>query len=298
LLGASLAGVVMPPLVTALVDGIGWRAAYLVFAAITVVFLVPLVVFLFKDRPEEVGETRDGRRYVAKQGPPAPEAASEERLWHWTEMLKNKAFWSIALMFGAMGCVYSATMLHLFGHIKDIGLTSSDAAYVLSVTALFAALGKPIVGWMADAWGARVTIWMALACQGVALVIFAEAATFLVAALAGCVYGFGYSGMSPLRTFALSVTIGNRSFGSATGVIRIVELPLVISASPLAGFIYDQTGSYRIAFLILAGLMAVSCIGPLLIRAGGAVERRRQSNPSSPAPVMSTPARKEGRADS
>ena len=196
-----------------------------------------------------------------------------------------------------MSCVYSATMLHLFGHITDIGLTSADAAYVLSATALFAAAGKPVVGWMADAWGARVTIWLALVCQGVALVIFAEAATFIVAALAGCLYGFGYSGMSPLRTFALSVAIGNRSFGSATGVIRIVELPLVISASPLAGFIYDQTGSYRIAFMLLAGLMAVSCIGPLLIRAGGAVERRRQSNAGSGASVTSVSARSESGAD-
>jgi MFS family permease len=282
-LGASLAGVVMPPLVTYLVEDIGWRATFVLFACTTVLALVPLVIFLLKDRPEDIGEVRDGHHYVARQAAPVAVPESENRLWHWREMLRDKAFWSIAVMFGAMGCVYSATMLHLFGHITDIGLPASNAAAVLSVTALFAALGKPVVGWMADAWGARVTIWMALACQGMALVTFAEADTFAVSAAAGCLYGFGYSGMSPLRTFALSVAIGNRSFGNANGVLRIVELPLVISASPLAGFIYDSTGSYRLAFLILAGLMAISCIGPFFIKAGGARERRtteaKQSNP-------------------
>ncbi|MEE2782049.1 MAG: MFS transporter [Pseudomonadota bacterium] len=273
-LGASLAGVIMPPLVTALVETIGWRSAFVVFAATTVTVLVPLVIFLLKDRPEEIGEVRDGHRYVSTLSEPLFDDGAEDRLWHWTEMLKTRAFWSIALMFGSMGCVYSATMLHLFGHIKDIGLTASDAAYVLSITALFAALGKPVVGWMADAWGARVTIWMALVAQGLALLVFAYTQTIVVSLLAGSLYGFGYAGMSPLRTFALSVAIGNRSFGNANGVLRIVELPLVISASPLAGWVYDATGSYKIAFLILAGLMAVSCLGPFFIQAGGAKARR------------------------
>ena len=178
-------------------------------------------------------------------------------------------------MFGAMGCVYSAVMLHLFGHLKDIGISAGNAALVLSATALFAALGKPVVGWMSDVFGAKVTIWMALIAQCIALLMFATADELPLSILAGCAYGFGYAGMSPLRTFAISVAMGNSSFGTANGVLRLVELPLVISASPLAGYIYDSTGSYKIAFIILAVLMAIACIGPFFIQAGGARERQR-----------------------
>ena len=88
--------------------------------------------------------------------------------------------------------------------------------------------------------------------------------------------GFGLSGMSPLRTFAISVSMGSASFGAANGLLRLVELPLVLSASPLAGYIYDTTGSYSLAFFILAGLMSCACVGPLFIAVGGAVERRRR----------------------
>jgi MFS family permease len=116
---------------------------------------------------------------------------------------------------------------------------------------------------------------MALVVQCLALLLFASAVTYMPALLAACLYGFGYSGMSPLRTFAVSTALGSASFAAATGVLRIVELPLVISASPLAGLIYDSTGSYRIAFLVLAGLMVVACVGPFFIRAGGARERQR-----------------------
>ena len=275
-LGASLAGVVMPPLVTWLVDWIGWRLTFVAFAATTVVALVPLVLVFLKDRPEDIDEVRDGHVYANVHPANLSAQASEERLWVWQQLIREPAFWSIAIMFGSMGCVYSATMLHLYGHVEDIGLPGTDAAWVLSLTALFAALGKPIVGWMADAFGSRLTIWTALVSQGIALVVLAYADSFTMAAAGGCLYGFGYSGMSPLRTFALSVTVGNRSFANANGVLRIVELPLVLAASPLAGLIHDTTGSYQLAFLILAALMAFSCLGPFLIRAGGARERERE----------------------
>lgn len=276
-LGASLAGVVMPPLVTALVEALGWRGAFLVFAGLVAVVLTPLIWIFLKDRPEDIGEVRDGHRYHSRPDVVVIDDALESRSWTWQEMLRYPAFWSIGIMFGAMGCVYSAVMLHLFGHLTDIGLAAERAAIVLSITALFAALGKPVVGWMSDFFGARVTIWMALIVQGIALVMFATADDFVFSIIAGATYGFGYAGMSPLRTFALSVAIGNTSFGTANGVLRIVELPLVISASPLAGYIYDTTGSYQAAFLILAGLMAFACLGPFFIRAGGAISRRKQA---------------------
>ena len=67
-MGASLAGIMMPPLVTALVDEFGWRAGYYMFAASTAGTLLPLVYFLMRDRPEDMGEVRDGHAYVARHG--------------------------------------------------------------------------------------------------------------------------------------------------------------------------------------------------------------------------------------
>ncbi len=275
-MGASLAGVMMPPLVTALVEAVGWRGGFATFALITGITLLPLVYFLMKDRPEEIGEVRDGHRYAAAHAAELVEDPEDTRVWHWREMMRAPAFWAIALIFGSMACVYSAVMLHLFGHLLDIRVPASSAAFVLSATALFAALGKPVVGWMSDFLGARITIWVALATQALALFLFAGTDSLATAMVAACTYGFGYSGMSPLRTFAISTALGSASFGAANGVLRIVELPLVISASPLAGFIYDATGSYRVAFLILSGLLLVACAGPFFIRAGGARERRRR----------------------
>ncbi|MEM7079293.1 MAG: MFS transporter [Pseudomonadota bacterium] len=273
-MGASAAGMMMPPLVTSLVDSYGWRTGYNAFAISTFVSLFFVVYFLLKDRPEDVGEVRDGLRYVEHHEHEMVEVEQDNRTWVWQELLRSRAFWSIGLIFGSMVCVFGAVMLHLFGHLLDLGFSTTQAALILSITATFAWLGKPVVGMLSDYLGARISIWIALVSQGCALLLYTQADTFFLAACAASLYGFGYSGMSPLRTFAVSTSIGSASFAMATGVLRWVELPFVLAASPLAGLIYDYTGSYHYAFLILAGLMAVACIGPFFIRVGGRAERR------------------------
>jgi len=273
-MGASLSGIMMPPLVTWLVDSYGWRYGYNIFAITTAVTLFPVVFFFMKDRPEDIGEVRDGHKYHAKQTEPFVASANDLRQWTWQELLQTRAFWSIGLIFGSMTCVFAAVMLHLFGHMLDIGFSTDQAALVLSSAALMAAFGKPIVGWLSDFFGARVSIWIALVCQAAGLLAFTQADTYPIAILAAAIYGFGYAGMSPLRTFSISTSVGSASFALANGVLRWIELPFVLSASPLAGYIYDATGSYNSAFFILAGLLLFACVGPLFISVGGAVERK------------------------
>ena len=275
-MGASISGIVMPPLVNAMIDAIDWRNAYLVFGATTALALFPAVYLFMRDRPAEIGEVRDGQQYVDDHPEEMIDIAEDSVLWSTKQMLTHKGFWAISVIFGAMFCVFAAVMLHLFSHLQDIGLSGESAAMVLSVTALFAALGKPVVGWLSDFLGARVSIWLALICQGAALLLFGAANSTIAAVLAGCLYGFGYSGMSPLRTFAISSTLGSRSFGSAAGLLRFVEMPWALMASPIAGLIYDQTGSYQLAFQVLAGLMAICCLGPFFIAVGGRRERLRR----------------------
>lgn len=281
-MGASVAGIMMPPLVTLLVDSYGWRTAYYMFAVSTLVALLPLVYLLMKDRPEDIGEVRDGHKYAALHAIPETSslATSDARVWTTRELFVTPAFWSIGLIFGTMTCVFAAVMLHLYGHITDIGFSTIEASYVLSAAALLAALGKPVIGWLSDFWGARVSIWLSLACQGLALLSFTQADTLTIAILSAALYGFGYSGMSPLRTFAISTSISSASFGMANGVLRWIELPFILSASPLAGYIYDVTGSYNIAFLVLAGLITVAALGPFFIKVGGAKERQQTLTPA------------------
>ncbi len=275
IIGGSLAGVLLPPLTNTLVEETGWRDSYTFFGTLMAVTLLPIVWFFMRDRPEEIGEVRDGHAYVAKNQEEMVTIPQDDRFWTWQELLKTPAFWSIGCIFGVMGCVFSVVMLHLFAHLMDIGLASGQAALVLSTVALFATMSKPAMGWLADTFGSRVSISLSLTAQAVALFLFTRATTFEFALMAAALHGFGYSGLALLRTFAMSTSIGSRSLGLAYGVGKWIELPFVLSASPMAGLIYDMTGSYNIAFSTLAVLLVLGCTGTLLLRVGGAAERHR-----------------------
>ena len=80
-LGASLAGIAMPPVVNALIELYGWRNAYLVFGGTTLVMLFPMIYLFMKDRPEEVGEVRDGRAYVERHTNDVIEIEEDVRVW-------------------------------------------------------------------------------------------------------------------------------------------------------------------------------------------------------------------------
>ena len=268
-LGASLAGVALPVVLSDFVNDHGWRTSVLVCAASVACILIPTIVFTIKDQPSDVGEVRDGRKNAL---PPdalkASDRVDDQKSMTWKEMLQNKSFWAIGLIFGPMTCVYIAISIHLFGHATNSGLQSGQAALVLSAMALVSVMGKPFMGLVADHVGARITIWLSLLLQCAGLVCFTLSAELWQFVFAAGLHGLGYSAMSAMRAFALSISLGTKSLGSSMGLLKWIELPFAASASPIAGFVYDATGSYNFAFLSFAGLLILACLGPFFIRDG------------------------------
>ena len=273
--GASGAGILMPFFATWLNGALGWRGAMLIFGAMTALVLLPLVFFLMRDRPSDIGEVIDGQRSMAGLAPQADPLgeAHDARVWTFKEMLRRREFWAIALIFGVMQCIFSVVMLHLYKHALNVGLSGMQAAAVSAAVASMSLLGKPPIGWISDWLGGRVAMWIALALHVLGLTALAFANSFEMAILSAGLYGLGLAGMSPLRAFAIAASFGSRSFPQVNGYLRPIQLPFELTASPFAGFIYDTFGSYQKAFLLLAAVVLVSMIGPFFIRAGGAKER-------------------------
>jgi MFS family permease len=260
-MGASLAGIFMPPVANALIADRGWQGGFEAYAALVLFVLVPVTWLVMRDRPEQIGEVADGRRAVGglaggkEQSGPASTG----------ELLRSSVFWAITLVFAAMLCVLGVVLLHLYGHLLDMGLSEAQAAYAVSLMAIAAAAGKPAVGWVSDAIGVRATVWLSVFIQGLALVLLVGANDAPMAFTAAGIYGVGYSGVASLQSLAVSTAFGSASFGRARGLMAPFMLPATASASPLAGFIYDASGSYTMAFMILAGVLLVAAAGSFLL---------------------------------
>lgn len=267
-MGTSIAGISLPVLVSGMVSEYGWRITVCGFAVAVALILVPAVALLLRDKPEDMGLLPDGNRPAASDAT----ARDQERTigsdpaWTWSAMLRSKALWAIGLTFGPMVCVYIIVMVHLFGHTVESGLNNTQAAMILSAFAFATAISKPVIGLMADVMGARITLWSTLIAQAFALAAFTFADSVSTFMLAAMIHGFGFAALASMRPFALAKAFGVRSLGSALGLLSWIELPFTAIASPLAGFVFDVTGSYDSAFLVFAGFLLVGCIGPFLLR--------------------------------
>lgn len=262
-LGASLAGIVMPPVANALIAEAGWRGGFEAYAYLVFLILLPVTWLVVRDRPEDVGEVVDGHRAAAVHG--AAPASTVLPPPTNRETLRSPAFWAITVVFSAMLCVLGVVLLHLYGHLLDVGLTEVQAAQAVSAMAIAAAAGKPLVGWLSDRAGVRPTIWLSLAIQAISLVMLSCADGWLTAVTAAVIYGVGYSGVGSLQSLAVGTSFGSAGFGRVRGLMTPFMLPITASASPLAGFIHDVSGSYALAFLILSGLLLAAAVGPLFM---------------------------------
>jgi len=260
-MGASMAGAVAPPIATALIEAIGWRGTLFVFALVTLVVVLPIVAVWVRDAPEPPAHLRDddSRPRIAVTAP--PEAVAGQRRTYF----RTPAFWGIVLVFGLMGCNFSAISVHLFAHLTDIGIDPVRASLVLSVMAVLAALSKPAFGWLVDAADLRTAVGVALGAQivGLALILVVDDFWRLLAAVV--VFGFGYGGMVPLRNSATARSFGRSSFGEISGANRAAMAPFALIGMPLAGWIFDTYQSYEIAFEIFLGLYLVAALGVLLL---------------------------------
>lgn len=266
-MGASIAGVLLPLILSNLVTNLGWRTTVYGFAGGVALILIPLIWRVVKDKPAELGLIPDGAvaNTTEDEDQASVTADKDSDVWSWNELLRARPLWATGLTFGPMICVYLVIMVHLFGHAKESGLTDNEAALTLSVLAFASIFFKPVIGFMADAIGARITLWAALFAQATAMILFASADSMASFAITAVIFGFGYAALSSMRTFALAQAFGMKSLGSANGLLSWIELPFAALASPIAGFVFDATGSYDGAFFVFAGFLMLGCLGPLML---------------------------------
>jgi MFS family permease len=265
--GVSFSGLVMPVVATWLIATLGWRGGYQVYAALTVAIVVPLVATFVVDRPEDLRLRPDGG---APAPDPPPPSASRELHWRTVELLRNRNFWAIAVPFSLALSSLSAVLIHMVPYASDMGISAYRAALVPSVAAGAGVLGKIVFGRLMDHVEARRAIWASLGGQLLGLSLLLRRGGFESLLAAAVVFGFSMGGVVPLHSAVTARAFGRLSFGKALGLLRPVQIPIHMLGVPLAGWIFDTTGSYDVAFWIFGGFYAAAIVfvGALRLASG------------------------------
>lgn len=258
-MGISTAGVIMPPTTAWLMDWVGRRHTMLIYAGILLLLYLPLMRVALVGIPARLQQKPLGGDFTDKPEPIRMRSVAKD-------MMANRTFWLLAGSFGLMMSAMSAILVHMVPHVSDLGFAEEAAAVALSACALTSSFGKPVFGFLADKHGTTPAILASLTLQilGAAAIMLVTEYPMIIAA--SVLFGMGTGGVMPLQAAALSEHFGDLRFGAISGIIRPAMLPLGMLGTPLAGWIFDETGRYFWAFIILIILYSLSAL--LLLMAG------------------------------
>ncbi|GAB1261541.1 MFS transporter [Aurantivibrio plasticivorans] len=263
-MGVSLSGVVMPNVTTWLIDLFGWRGSLEIFSVATIVIVVPVVLLFVVGTPEEKDQEPDGRRRLKLDNITVPPKPAFDIKWQ--EIVKLRSFWAVTLTFGLTFCGMGATLTNMIPLAVDMGIEKHDAAQILAYGALAGVLGKVFFGVLSDKVSIGNAILWAIGTQWIGIAMMTEVEQAWTLSIASIIFGFGMGGVVPLHGSAVGELFGRKGFGKVMGLSRPLMLPLQVLGLPLAGWMYDNFGTYNPAFysflffLIVAAIITVTMI--------------------------------------
>lgn len=253
--GTSVGGFVFPPLVQWLIDSYEWRLALRYLGIGCLVVILPAILMVV-NRPGDRGLHPDGESVDPNAGTTAPPPLSSAAL------LRERNFWLVAIAMSLLFGVYTGLLSNLVPFALGVGVESERAAFLISVLALAGIVGKLSFGTIADRVDLRGGLAVAMLLVILGLVAYLLAESYTVLLLGSIALGLAAGGMLPVWGALLAVLFGATNYGRVMGMMNPVIMPLTLLGPPLAGMVFDATGSYRFAFVgfIVALLLGLSLL--------------------------------------
>lgn len=245
----SLMAMMLVPVLNLSILEHGWRTSYLLLGAL--VLVVSLVaVLLIPRRPEPVSvESR-----AAHETLPTGEAF---RL-----ILRSRVFWLI--MIGMLLCLIQtqlhATQMNLM--LIDNGLTTQQAAGMVSIYAASTIVGRILCGLALDRFSTRIVTFVSMVLPALGFFLLAtEVDTYPVIFVAMCLAGLSMGAESDLLGFLVARYFSIRIYATTLSLLFSVSFlssaigSLLISASlqqygTFAPFLYGIAGSILVGSLL------------------------------------------------
>ncbi len=258
-------GGLLIPVIVRLIDSFGWRSCLVILALVMLVLLLPLS-FFFRHKPEQYGYMPDNQAYKQREFDISLKtAASNAEKPGMKELLTNRAFWHLAIAFTAFHMSLVSVVAHIMPYLSSINMTRTNASIIATAMPLISIIGSFTFGRLGDRLERKKVAALTYAMSGIGLICLALASTISLWALAPFLlfYGIGYGGGNAMRPSLTSEVFGRESFGKVFGLMVGIN-SLISSVGPLlAGWTYDNLGSYQPIWFIYAGLAFIALISVL-----------------------------------
>jgi MFS family permease len=259
----NAAGWLMVPVLALLISTVGWRWAATLGALAILIVGVAAASFV-RNHPEEMGETTDGAH------PTHPETNTDAVTEGMgvSDALRTPALYLFAISSASAVAGLVVWTVFLIPHLQEVGFSLRAAAIITGGYGGFQLVLRFTGGWLGDLFGRRRVYIASFIAQGVGMLIFANLSPdrIWLVPFYYLLFGFGHATWIVLQMPLIADYYGTRRFATIRGLTSTLQMPANVLAPILAGWSFDQTGSYHTIFTIYAFIALSGAIWMLLIR--------------------------------
>ena len=276
----------------AIVDTWGWEAGWRVLGVIALLMVYPTALIM-RRQPEDHGLHPDGKSdEEMRTGRGAAAVADFANSFTRSEALRTSSFYMVVIAFGLSGAGLMTMLLQTIPFLTDLGYSRTTAVWVLSGSAIPAALSKPAWGLLAERYHPRrlSAISFLLLSGGVLMLLFGgHSGSTPPLVLSAVILGIGWGGIIPLSETVWASYFGRRYLGSVRSVAMPFSLLFSGGTPLLVSFYFDRVGNYDGALVAVAGTWALAA-GIILLSRNPTLPRRLYDGGSQPAAAPPPPA--------
>lgn len=230
--GSGVGSVVLAPLSQSLIAAYDWRVAVRIIAAGGFIILL-LAATVVKEKASR-GATGD-----------------------LSDIRRNRTFRILYVAAFVASYGYWVPFVHIVPYARDKGLSAASAAFLVSVMGVANIIGRVVLGTVADRFGRRRIIQLALAAMSVSILMWPLARSESTILWFAAAYGF-FAGTFISLLFAVTADyFGIHRLAGVTGMLNTAAAFGTLIGAPASGLIFDATGSYTLAILIAGTSMVI-----------------------------------------
>jgi MFS family permease len=253
--GNYLSGAVWPLVIGGFLAQNGWRETYQLVGVAGLVLVVPLALLLGRRLPEAARAVADARAQAN-----ASAVAFSPRTLQWL------------LALAGLACCTAMSMpqVHIVAYCADLGYGPAVGAEMLSLMLFGGVVSRLMSGFLADRFGGVRTVLVGSALQCLALFLYLPFDALVPLYVVSLIFGLSQGGIVPGYAVIVREFLPAREAGARVGMVLMATVLGMALGGWMSGWIYDLTGSYRMAFLngIAWNILNLAIAVLLLVRAG------------------------------
>jgi sugar phosphate permease len=276
---AATGQLIFLPLLANIVTHYGWRLSVVVACAGALAVL-PLLFFLMRDRPADVGLKPYGAPLDGRD-PPLPPRVNPFTASFATlgEAVGSRDFWLLSASFFVCGATtFGLVGTHFIPACLDHGISETGAAEMLAMMGVCNIIGTMASGWLTDRFDARHLLFCYYGLRGLSLLFLPSAfdGSFWTLGIFGVFYGFDWITTVPPTVRLVSNIFGMQKTGIVYGWVMVMHQVGAAVFAYASGVWRTALGTYDGAFIASGVICMIAAL--LVLRIG------RQSR--TPSPVL------------